>query len=433
MSSITGSLRATTKAQTARVLSKPAKYGGRRYIPIESAPSQTLPDGHICEQIHPEYAEDKSQNRLLMTAIRFYVTHVLHTHTYRGQTALQAGKSTCGGCESAHFALTPSMHDGKMQEIINSLAKRTPLSDISLDYINHRLGLSKEEAESFSELSPTEQLHYLEDHMARDDRHSSFSNTSYETQLSGTIQGSIFANDFDQILEKKLRPIEDALSSQIYQEETDPQSALLEMYAKTCELFTTSIKHLETRKEQLQKYKNLESQLKILEESYPKHTTDQERVLTADQFADLAKQLLDVKNELLSKLESCVNFDKKHLSEITDRGNFNRLDHFVTQYGLQKDEKGKISCFEDDLPKMSFSPKYGSAFQKVDMILGEAVHQFEGVQSIGECHLKNMTYWLFGIAESNVRRPPTEEELHQQILEMTRKEKTSLKRKRGEQ
>lgn len=418
-------LRASTVKQTKNVTEKPREYSGRKYVPIEAAPSIKLTEGHDCKQIYPDNSQDKAQRRFFHHYIRYVITEVLGTFIFRGKTRLQCGRSSCQ-CESAHFAASPTIHDKKMVEVLDLLDNQIEMTPTKVNYLVQRLAIESPEKRQFLALNAAKQKSYIEGKILPEDYHSSFNQTAFELQLSGTIEGSVVTNDFDQAIEIPIRKIEDRYCSKINEKKITAQKAIEKTYPAICNVMQISVQNLKERKQQLKTYFELEKVLDAIEEDFL--TTG--KVADIEKYFTTAQLLLDTYKEILERKKYCTNYDTKRFQEHTHRLDFFWLRAFVKTYArLESDDQDtKIQAFKDHMNAIKKKPMLEpfKAIITTKSMLKEAESQLLGITSIGECHIANLSTLIFGIVKvkegSLERCAPEEDELKNQVLEMTKKE-----------
>jgi hypothetical protein len=420
------SLRTSTVAQTEKAYSRPPERSHRRYVALEKAATTMLPPEHSCTQIFPDNAGDKAQRRIYGIFLRFLITQYFECKTFRGKTELQCGQSHCE-CENAHWAVTPTMHDDKMERVCAAVQEGDPLTPKKITYLKNRLNLSSPEKGVLQELSPNTKYSFIKKRTSNKDYHSSFHQSSFELQLSSTIQGSEITNDFDQILEKRIRKIEDSFCEEIFQHKINSMEAIKLIFKEMLAIMQTALSNLQIRREQLERFLALEKRLDQIENDHVA-TGDMSAM---EEYAKAASELLHLKALVTTKLPFCKNFsNKKRFSTLTGRQDFFWLKAFTEAFSSLSDEEDKMTEFQLHMGKIKKEPlpQNSPALEVTKAMQEEVRSQLDGLTAMGECNLSKLPLCLFGICEEGVRREPTETELVSQLLKMTEKEE-SVKRK----
>ena len=420
-------LRPTTVFATQESYSKPTQLSGRKLVPLELAGTRMLTDSDKGTD-NPDFAYDKAQRRIFGIFIHFMFIHHLECHTKREKTILQCGQSKIKGCENAHWAMTPTMSDDMMAKVLTKIDNKEELSPKKVGYVQSRLNLSSPTKNEFLDLSSVDKREFVIKHLEPKDYHNSFNRTHYELQLSGTLEGSIAANDFDQAIEKDIRPLEDASCTKISAKESTPTEELPAIFDDIYAIMKLSIANLQTRVTQLKMFYKLEAELDSFENNYflKNDASDFEN------YAKNIKNFLDQKEALCKKMKYCANFDgAARFKEITTRRDFIWLKGFVATLSKCSEYADRFLAFEQHISRIKKDPLFTQfpALEKTEAMLAEAQSQLAGMTDIGKCNLSNLSLFLFGILEGGSRRSPTQDEILTQLIGMTRKEpKKSRKR-----
>lgn len=409
--------------------SKPTQVMGRKFVPLEQAATRMLVDSDEGKD-NPDFAYDKSQRRIYGIFIRCQFIHLLECLTKREKTTLQCGQSKIKGCENAHWAMTPTMSDDMMSRVLTKIDNKEQLSPKKVGYVKSRLNLSSPKKNEFLGLSShVDKREFVTTRLEPKDHHSSFNRTYYELQLSGTLEGSIAANDFDQAIEKDIRPLEDACCARISAKASTPTEELTTIFEDIQDIIELSITNLQKRVVQLKLFYQLEAELDSFENDYFSTSDASGFELYITNIEEFLKQ----KELITTKLKYCANFNgASRFKEISSRRDFLWLKGFIATVSACTEYGDRFLAFEQHMGRIKKEAPLTQfpALEKTEAMLAEARSQLDGMIDIGECNLSKLPLYLFGILEGGKRRSPTEDEMLGQLLEMTRKEPTKPKKRK---
>ncbi len=414
-------LRDSTNQQRQVLEDTPFKRSSRRIIPVAHAATRLqLP--HTCSH-DSDMAYDKAQRRATALFIRFAATDLLGCRTMRASTDLQAGQSHCGSCECAHWAMTSALRDDKMPRVLSDIKGDKMLTPNRERYLKNRMGLNTPEKENFTRLSTAkEKTDFVRSRISTHDLHNSFNETAYAKQLSSTLEGPSAANDFDQSIEKKFKPREDALSDDVAEGILDFKMAMSLAYRELLGILKLANLNLSMRLQQVKNYNALENKIHLIEEAYglKKEITDTE----INDYVETLKDLLALRKALLTKLPYSVSFYTLTFEQISHREDFSCLKACVSIMENLTEPADRQKGFRLHIQRIKKTAFLNEppALAKVQTRLWEAQGQLEGWEDLGPCNVKLLDKWLFGVMDGTERKAPTEEELRLQLIDMTKKE-----------
>ncbi len=423
-------LRASTHLKTHESITKPKETMGRKYLDITDAPSLMLFQNDAYKD-DPEFGQIKMQMRVYGVFIRFVVPYIFDCETSRGKTILQCGQSKLENGECAHFALTPNIQDDKLKRIIEEFNNDAVITPKKGAYLDARCNLDSPEKKAFRKLEfGHERIQFVHSRVQPQDYCSSFNQTDLQTQFSGTLEGSLGANDLDGALEKVLRPLEDEYCKKIFNKELTPEKAIEAFYDELSTILTTAVKNLTARLTQLENYYALEKELYELEEAYLKNPVID--VSQIDKYAEGVSKLFELKKSIETRLSYSTNFVNGFLMKVPYRRDFAWLKGFSNAYETLDDDALKVYQFELLMKKIQRIPveENPNALKLTRERLEEAKNQQIGLEDLGLCQIKNLMTHLFGVrGPDGTRRAPNQTELFEQFVSMTRKKKKSSKPK----
>ena len=419
--SIQNTLRTSTVQQRRNAESQPRTYSTRRIIPANQAATR-LQEPHDCSH-DGDMAKDKAQRRIAALFIRFATNQLLDCKTTRVTTDLQAGQSHCGNCECAHWATASSLRDDKMPRVLSDITNGNDLTPKREIYLVRRLGLTTPEKLQFQALPATEEkVDFVRSRMSPSDMHNSFHKTAYAKQLSSTLEGPKAANDLDQSLENKFRPLEEQLSSEVASKQMHFKDATGIAFNTLVDMLEMAILNLGLRIAQLELYNALETKVDLIETEFlSKKTISYTEV---DDYAKTVEELLTLRSELFIKLSFSINLQPATFEQASHRLDFFWLKSFKSSLDTLQDPAERLQEFELHMCNIKKTTllEEPPALAKARIRLLEAQGQLEGMVDLGACNVEKMDKWLFGIIDHGVLRAPTEEELFLQLIEMTKKE-----------
>jgi|GEM_PF-4667607 len=417
--SIQRTFRDSTVEQRNRLENEPVVHPHRRNIPVGQTPTRLHLPG-VCTH-NKDAANDKVQRAVFHFFIRFLAADLWQCDITRVSTDSQSGHSHCGNCECAHYA--SNIRDNKMPLVLDAVLNLGEISPNKFSYLNARLGLGSPEKKQLENLKESdEKVAFLRSLVSPNSMRNSFSKTAYGKNLSSTIEGPIASNDLDQGIEVDFKPFEDDLCNQVTAKKVPYKEATAIAFQKLTQILTQAISNLKTRIDQLTKLRAIEAVMDQIENKYTEKNEISDQDLK-DYMASVEK-FLKLRSKILAKQKYSVNLNMAKSHHFTERNDFFWLKSFQATVEEISNVNDQKSAFKMHMKHVKKTPIDGEsiALKKARTRLLEAEGQLEGLDDIGECNLGNLELWLFGINEGGKRRAPTEEELFNQLIEMTKKE-----------
>lgn len=221
----------------------------RKILTPSKSATLTRSQTHDCETLDITHTTNKVATRLMHSLFRFSLAHVYQCTTWRGTTHLNGAKSTCGSCEAAHAALSPTLYDDILQNIHDQLKSKNfnELNSALQSYLESRFDLSEDDKNKLACVKKEDREKHLSELMSRltlQERKGSFVNTPTEHQRNATFENHRSSNKVDCYLEHHLRPLEDKLANECKTEEKTPIQALEELQKVHRELLEIALKNI---------------------------------------------------------------------------------------------------------------------------------------------------------------------------------------------
>lgn len=240
MISIDSSIRALrpstiySSAQSSK--SSSLKRKGRTVLGLEDTPSLISRHGdHDCSVVDMEKTAVKVTLRFFFSAFRFGLAYSWQCKTWREQTLENGDQCDCGpNCQAAHSALSPNLHDDRLEIVLKSL-QDDPIDQIKSghrNYFESRFSLTCEDRldlNSSDFKTRNERIQAVVQRLLPTERTATFMNTPISKIRNSTYANPTGSNQTDSALEKNLRRIEDDLAERCRKNEIHPKEALLEL------------------------------------------------------------------------------------------------------------------------------------------------------------------------------------------------------------
>ncbi len=216
-------LRTSTIKSRLEHVEKGTSLPHRKELGTIHTPSLVRAPGHDCTTVDKNHTILKVSLRVYTFFLRLCVSKHFAS-TWRGKTEFTGHSSKCGGCHGCHAAVTPKLHDnilnGKYIPQINDKG----ISPRKKQYLINVLNLSEKD---FSELEKHKgDLDWIKKFFAQrvsaSDHCSSFRHTSLDLLLNTTFDSPIESNNIDSRFEEVMRPIEDDVNKQCFEEKVSP-------------------------------------------------------------------------------------------------------------------------------------------------------------------------------------------------------------------
>lgn len=217
----------------------------RKELGTTHTPSLVRAAGHDCTTVDKNHTILKVSLRVYTFFLRLCVSKHFAS-TWRGKTEFTGHTSKCGGCQGCHAAVTPKLHDNILIGKYIPQISDKGISPRKKQYLINVLNLNEKD---FSDLDKHKgDLEWIKNFFAQrvsaSDHCSSFRQTSLDLLLNTTFDSPIESNNIDSRFEKVMRPIEDDINKQCFEEKISPIEG-------TDLLIDESIEFLEKTKEPL--------------------------------------------------------------------------------------------------------------------------------------------------------------------------------------
>ncbi len=232
----------TKKKSQASKASYQTPTKSRGLVPLNSTGSEIRAE-HNCKMVNGAITTAKVFARQMHSLNRFELASIFHCKTERRKTHLNGAHSSCGGCQSAHAALSCKLNDNILQIALETLKikKFSELEPNYQRYLTSRFNLSERQ------LNSPDRVRILEkkiNSLSEPQKRSSFIGTSVELERAGIYDNPIDCNRFDIYLEATLRPLEDQLAEKCRTGELTPVEALIQLQDEYRRLVLVAIDHL---------------------------------------------------------------------------------------------------------------------------------------------------------------------------------------------
>ncbi len=237
--------RTTTIKARLEIAEKGTSLPHRRELGTALTPSLVRASGHDCTTVDKNHTILKVSLRVYTFFLRLCVSKHFAS-TWRGKTEYTGHTSKCGGCHGCHASMTPKLHDNILNgKYIHEISKKG-ISPRKKQYLINVLNLNEKD---FSELDKHKGdlewiKNFFSQRVSSSDHCCSFRKTSLDLLLNTTFDSPVESNNIDSRFEKVMRPIEDDVNKQCFEELVTPVEG-------TDLLIDESIKFLEKTQEPL--------------------------------------------------------------------------------------------------------------------------------------------------------------------------------------
>lgn len=424
---------------------KPLKKA-RRILTLEETASLISGNNHDCTIVNPEHTKLKAQNRMIYAYVRMTISRAWECKTTRGPTQLQGYSSTCGNCQSAHWALTPNLCDNKLPLVVEEIKSKgvypPSASPGKIKYLKNTLRLSDTELDELQRRHGEKEFidTFFKSKVTREQWEHSFQGTALEKNHNGTIEGSTDGNQVDSRLEASMRKEEDNFCALVEAKQIHPKDGIRMLAEKMINYYCASLENLTIRYEQLDKFKNAENDVSQFEDKYNADSNASD--IPDEEFETHINNLttmLELRKELKSSLIGAPRYKKVD----NHRRDYYTLFAIVTNFKKVKDAGDSLDIakkfYLESFPKFKrYQVDMTKTLEKIQKCTEEIVFQQQGTAFFTESdNIETLDSLIFGVydAETKVRNSVTTPEKKGQLYELTAKEPVnneSKKRRRLE-
>lgn len=414
-------VRASTKAKTAQVQSRPFEGNGRKILPIEHTPSITVTSEE--RKVDKQVSGVKAELRIHTYFINAQAEKVLGAPFERGKTAHQGARAP-KGWQAAHASLAPKTNDTFTLETINRVVANGLSPRKSKPFLESRIGLTPaDEALLQNNHSDPEYVQdFILSRLPVDAQHSVLEGTRYYWHCNSTFDNPDESNQYDSQMERTLSPFLEELQEKRLKGELSPEASTEDLVVWLMNYYDSSSANLKKRLQEIEDFSLSFQKLRKFElanltvEKIPA-ANFQEYLTEVDRFLTLYNSLSEEQKgcPTTSAFSDCRNdfkFLKKLKKEGTQKFFLENRRHLASDMQFNKDH----------------------FVQKFTLYLQEAEAQKISVEAFtAPCAIPNLSKNLFGIYENGVRRAPNDAELRTQIFGLFKlatpvKEKMAKKR-----
>ena len=380
----------------------------RVILPLECTPSLISGSGHDCKAINPEHTKTKAQNRIIYSYLRITIAKTWECTTERGSTEMQGYSSNCGGCQSAHWSLTPCLRDNKLEMVMEEVKNKglfapdvTPGKAI---YLKNTLSLTPEELKELDE-NHDDLIYFdnfLKRHVSSQQWKQSFKGTALEQLMNGICEGPTASNNVDSQLECKIRKKEDEICDLVKIKQLDSKKGIANLVDEIIKYYILTLQNLELRIEQLERFFDLEKNITAFEVKYGvlKHTQIDQGEFA--KYIDWLRQFLRVRKELNDSLIGATKYKKVS----AHRQDFYTLQLIVNKFDEVRGKKQPFSVAIKFFLSQAKTFKrreidHTEVMQKYNNLYNETVYQFQATLPFSEEeNIDKLDRLIFGIYDS---------------------------------
>lgn len=418
----------------------------RRILALEETASLISGNNHDCTIVNPEHTKLKAQNRMIYAYVRMTISRAWECKTTRGPTQLQGYSSTCGNCQSAHWALTPNLCDNKLPLVVEEIKSKgvypPSASPGKVKYLKNTLRLADTELDEIHRRHEEKEFIdiFFTSKVTREQWEHSFHGTALEKNLNGIIEGPTATNNADSRLEGPIRKEEDRICAMIEAKQIHPKDGIRMLAEEMIKYYCASLENLTIRQEQLEKFKKAENDVNQFEDKYNAGSSTSD---IPDEEFEIHINNLTTMMELRKELKSSLTGAPKYKEVDNHRRDYYTLYAIVTNFNKAKKagdslETAKKFYLESFPTFKRYQVDMTKTLEKIQKCTEEIVFQQQGTAFFTEsANIETLDSLIFGVydAETKVRNSVTTPEKKGQLYELTAKEpvnKDSKKRRRLE-
>ncbi len=388
----------------------------RRILSPSKSATLVRPQTHDCESLETDHTINKVAVRLFHTLFRFSLAHAYNCTTSRGTTHLNGAKSTCGGCEAAHAALSPTLYDDILKIVQKELGNKSlnELNHSLQNYLEARFSLSENDKQKLASEKKEDREKLLSELMSSltlQEAKGSFVNTATEHQRNATFENPRSSNKIDCYLESHLRPLEDKLANECTIDVKTPIQALEELQKMHRELLEIALKNIKAKQLLLNDFHDSFTQLSDAEIRLEAQADDK----TFIEFKDCIGKYQLSRNAFFTKLQGAPNFNsfKRQI-------NSEQSPHVLQKIAIIEDLLSSRKHYETYKRFLKNSPDTETLFTTTKTELErralEAENQLK-VLSQNTDDIKNMLKQQFGTKDNlGILKTPTKSDIAKAII-----------------
>lgn len=390
----------------------PAK--GRKIEKIEDTASE-IRGPHNCSETNIPLVAAKVNERIQFSLDRFVRNYVFDCSTTRGTTDRNGASSHCGGCESAHAALSCKLYDD-IFIVVQDALKQTPYSQLNpahKGYLDRRFELSENEIQNLDSNDPTVRSHTfdkLSSTMTAREKRLTFSGTDLDLQRAVVKENRKESNKFDSSIEPRLRSKEDELAASILNDQTNtPIKTTLKLQDEYRRLAETTCKSLKADWENLQSLQDAWNEMIAGQKALDSGITDavfESYLLAVDRYLDA--YLTRFQQPKPQGIPTLSNFER-YLKDNQPLFTLKTLQRIRTQEQFELTRHHLLTPDDAD-------EKFAEALRTTEGRLTEALYQLQNLNK-GEGEIKTMLKYGYGKMDENGMVPtPNKEDLRDAYL-----------------
>jgi hypothetical protein len=411
--------RDNTKEQSAVASAVTPRKSSRQVLTPSKSGSLVQDEGHDCDHLNTDHIVSKVAARLFHSLFRFTLSHAFNCLTRRGPTHLNGARSTCGGCEAAHAALSPTLFDDILETIATNLGSQNfdELDELHQCYLRARFDLNNEDEEALSSDDAAERISKLDwivSRLTTLEKKGTYVNTPTEHARNATFDNARSSNKVDCFLESKLRPQEETLSKRCKEGAITPIEALTELQTKYREHLENAQKNLKT--DLISLHTLLEAWNELTSCQLELHSLDTDSDDFTHKFTEYVIKVelyLAAYKHMFDRQEGTPRL-KSFKQSLRDNRSINILKK------IQKNKETKTFIESSKKLVNSFDPQsqFNEVEAEISRRLVEVENQLKVVTQTPE-EIKGMYKHLFGeVNDLGILQTPTKEKVQAKFLEL---------------
>ncbi len=409
----------TQKMHELNQLRTPVKLTSRKALDPQETASRVRDEEHDCDILETDHTVNKVAARLFGSLFRFCLTHSFNCTTWRGRTYLNGAHSTCGGCEAAHAALSPTLYDDILPMISNRLSDKPfgQLEQADQQYLITRFKLIETDIKALCSNDKSERVQVLSkivSRLSRHERKGTFIGTSTERVRNATYDNPRDSNRFDSHLERHLRLTEDTLANECSIDNLVPTQALLLLQKHYRSLVERAIPNLQ---KQLIVLKHLKD---AADELFDCQSTLETLKPDTDEFDEEFKLYVELAGIYLRACDYFFTKDsgtprfKSFQKYLTDA-----LSPYTLKMILRDQDSASLASYRNFIEQPEdWEDQFHKAKRSIERRLLEAENQHRVLHQ-DQNQIKGMVKHLFGeVNSSGVLITPTKDDIRARVISL---------------
>ncbi len=420
------SVRDATRERTTRAQAEPLVSTSRTKLPLDATPS-------LCKQLTDRTVDADISGTKAEVRIHLYFIHALCEIFHdipleRGRTVFQ-GSQAPKGWQAGHASLYPATKDTYTQSRIAYIHENGLTPEKTQPFLKQRIDPTPEEYQllAANHKNLIFVKNFILSRLPKNGNISIFAGTRFAEICNATFENPDESNQYDSHLEKKIKPFLKELQILRLEGTDTAEDSTTKLVEWLIDYYQEGFAAIEKQKKNIETIDSTVQQMRIFEmanlgtttlnktnfENYLGHVTTflriHQEVATSQDGYPSCGALQTINREDFRNLRALNTMNLKREMESPEDREKTYID-LCKYFCNNRHRLSKMAEFEADL-----------FFNKYKLYLDESEAQCEAMHEFSDpCAVPSLRKMLFGIMENNVRRTPTEEELKDQILSLSR-------------